>query len=504
MTLRLPTAEDLKRMAQMNHFELNEEELAAFQELMPGLFENFEQLEQMPEPRAPLKYRDREPGFRPSRQEDPLNAILRRCSLKGASSGKLAGKRFGLKNNICVSGMPMTCGSLLLEDYVADTDATIVTRLLDAGAEVTALLNLENFSFSGGGETSAFGPILNPHNPEHLASGSSGGSAAALYYDDIDITIGADQGGSIRMPASWCGVVGLKATFGLVPYTGIVGVDNTIDHVGPMARTVEDAALTLEVIAGKDPLDPRQGDVPVQQYTEALGQGVSGLRIGLLTEGFGTALSEDDVDESVRKAINIFGELGAETTEVSIPNHRDAGAILWGLMGEGATAYIQSNGMGYHWPGLYNPGLTASLGKARRAQANDFPDTVKLILLMGTYMAETYHGRMYAKAQNQRPGLRAAYDRALAEVDILALPTTPMKAHRYDSEMGVLESLSQGWNMLGNTAPFNLTGHPAISIPCGKSNGLPVGLMLVGRHFDDATVLRAANAFEQHADWETL
>ena len=280
MVLRLPTAEDLKRMAHMNHFELNEEELAAFQVLIPGLFENFEQLEQMPEPQAPLKYRDREPGFRPPRQEDPLNAILRRCSLKGAPSGKLAGKRFGLKNNICVSGMPMTCGSLMLEDYVADTDATIVTRLLDAGAEVTALLNLENFSFSGGGETSAFGPILNPHNPEHLASGSSGGSAAALYYDDIDITIGADQGGSIRMPASWCGVVGLKPTFSLVPYTGIVGVDKTIDHVGPMARTVEDAALTLEVIAGKDPLDPRQGDVPVQQYTEALGQGVRGLRIG--------------------------------------------------------------------------------------------------------------------------------------------------------------------------------------------------------------------------------
>ena len=321
MALRIPTAEDLKRLARVNHFELNDEELAAFQALIPGMFESYEQLHQMPEPREPIKYPDRDPGYRPSRQDDPYNAIIRRCTLRGAPSGRLAGKRIGLKNNVCVAGMPMTCASLMLEDYVADTDATIVTRLLDAGAEIAALLNLENFAASGAGDTSAFGPVLNPHNPGYLAGGSSGGSGAALYYDDIDITIGGDQGGSIRIPASWCGVVGLKPTFGLVPYTGIFGVDSTIDHVGPMTRTVADAALTLEVIAGKDPLDPRQGEVPVQPYTEALGQSVSGLRIGVLTEGFGLPLSEADVDESVRKAIGIYSELGAETAEVSIPAH---------------------------------------------------------------------------------------------------------------------------------------------------------------------------------------
>lgn len=504
MALRMPTPDELKSLAQANNFELNDEELDAFQAIIPSLFQSYNQLEDMPEPREPLKYRDRDPGMRPSREEDPFNAIVRRCTLKGASTGKLAGKRFGLKNNICVAGMPMTCASLLLQGYVPETDATIVTRLLDEGAEVVATLNLDNFAFSGAGDTSAFGPTLNPHSLEHLAGGSSGGSAAALYYDDIDITIGGDQGGSIRIPASFSGVVGHKPTHGLVPYTGIVGIDNTFDHAGPMTRTVADAALTLEVIAGKDPLDPRQGEVPVQPYTEALGRSVNGLRIGVLSEGFGLPASEADVDESVRKALNIFSELGAETSDVSIPGHREAGAIIWGLIGEGATALLHSNGMGHGWEGQYNPGLVETLGKFRQAQANDFPPTVKLVLLVGTYMAQRYHGRMYAKAQNLRRVLRESYDRALAQVDVLAMPTTPMKAHRNEPGLGVHGTITHGWDMLDNTAAFNMTGHPAISIPCGKSNGLPVGLMLVGRHFDDSTVLRAAHAFEQHVDWETL
>src|SRR6476646_8440761 len=175
----------------------------------------------------------------------------------------------------------MTCASLVLKDYVPDIDATIITRMLDAGGEITAVLNMDNFAFSGGGDTSAYGPTRNPHNPDHLAGGSSGGSGAALYYDDIDLSIGGDQGGSIRIPASWCGVVGLKPTHSLVPYTGIAGIDPNIDHAGPMARSVADCALLLEVLAGKDPHDPRQDAVPVQRYTEVLGKDIAGLRIGV-------------------------------------------------------------------------------------------------------------------------------------------------------------------------------------------------------------------------------
>ena len=200
----------------------------------------------------------------------------------------------------------------------------------------------------------------------------------------------------------------------------------------------------------------------------------------------------------------MLSELGAQATEVSIPDHLEAGGIVWALVAEGATAYLRSNGMGHHWQGLYNPGLTEALGKSLRTQSNDLPPTVKLVLLVGSYVSEQYHGRLYAKAQNLRRVLRASYDRALEQVDVLAMPTTPMTAHRHEPNLGPQDIISHGWNMFANTAPFDMTGHPAISIPCAKSHGLSVGLMLVGRKFDDATVLQAAHAFEQHVNWETL
>ena len=194
MIVRRPTSEDLRRLAEANHFEITHEEMEAFQAMIPGLFESYDRLSQLPDTHPPLRYPSRDAGSRPASAEDPFNAILRRCTLKGATGGKLAGKRIGLKNNICVAGMPMTCASKILEDYIPDSDATIVGRILDEGGEVNAILNLDNFAFSGAGDTSAFGPTLNPHNAGHLAGGSSGGSAAALYYDDIDITIGGRSG----------------------------------------------------------------------------------------------------------------------------------------------------------------------------------------------------------------------------------------------------------------------------------------------------------------------
>ena len=505
MTIRRPTPQDLRRLAEANYFDITDAEMAAFEAMIPGLFESYDTLAQLPEQREPLRYPSRDAGSRPSPEEDPYNAILRRCTIRGATGGKLAGKRIGLKNNICVAGFPMTCASLLLEHYIPDSDATIVNRMLDEGAEINSILNLDNFAFSGAGDTSAFGPTLNPHNTGHLAGGSSGGSAAALYYDDIDMTIGGDQGGSIRIPASFCGVVGHKPTHGLVPYTGIVGIDNTFDHVGPMTRTVYDAALLLEVLAGKDPLDPRQGEVPVQDYTGALAAGAAGLRIGVLNEGFGLPESNADVDLKVRQAANRLAELGAAVDEVSVPWHTKANAVVWGLIAEGATGLLQTSGTGRHFEAQYNPGLAQSLGQGLRAQANDLPPTVKLVMLIGSYMTEQYSSVMYAKAQNMRRALRASYDDALSQYDLLLMPTTPMPAHRNDAGGDPHAVIDHGWDMLANTAPFDMTGHPAVSVPCGKtSDGLPIGLMLVGRRFEDTTVLRAAYAFEQSADWETL
>lgn len=502
MTLRRPSADDLRRLAAANHFEMTNEELDAYLSIIPDMFTALDSLEQAPSNLPTITYRERDPGKRPVRQEDPLNAIVRRCSVKGATSGKLAGKRLGIKDNVCIAGIPMTCASLVLEGYVPDIDATIITRILDAGGEITAVLNMDNFAFSGGGDTSAYGPTRNPHNPDHLAGGSSGGSGAALAYNDIDMTIGGDQGGSIRIPASWCGVAGLKPTHSLVPYTGIVGIDPTFDHTGPMARSVADVALLLEVIAGKDPLDPRQYEVPVQPYTQALGKDIRGVRLGVVKEGFGTPVSEPDVDAKVRDAVKAFQELGAVVQEVSIPAHTDGGGITWALIAEGMAALVYGHGVGHHWKGLYNESLANALGKSLKAQAQDLPYQVKFVVMLGSYLNQAYHGRLYAKAQNQRRALRAAYDAVLDKVDVLVMPTTTSKAHRYDPKRSIKDFIAHGWNMLDNTAPFDMTGHPSLSVPCGKSQGLPVGLMLTGRHFDDATLIRVGHAFEQQMPWE--
>ncbi len=498
MPLRLPTADDLQKLAAASHFRLSPEELADFQALMPAMFETLDALERMPLAATQLKYPARDPGSRPDPKSDPFNAVIRRCTVNGAVRGKLAGKRIGIKDNISVAGIPMTCGSSVMDGYVPDADATLVTRILDAGGKVVAKLNLDNFAFAGAGDTSSFGPTRNPHNPDYLAGCSSGGSAAALYYDDIDITVGGDQGGSIRIPSSWCGVVGLKPTHSLVPYTGCIGIDPTFDHAGPMGRTVADVALLLEVIAGQDPDDPRQhGGVKVERYTDALGKDLKGARIAIVREGFGGPVAESDVDSAVQRALASMRERGAQIAEVSIPMHREGGSVAWGLMAEGAAALFAAHGVGYHFKGSYDAGFGDAFGRLRKERGDDLPPTVKLVSLVGGYLNSHYHGRLYAKAQHMRGTLRAAYDAVLANFDAIAMPTTPMKAHRYRPNLGPGETVSHGWNMLGNTAPFNMTGHPSISVPCGKSNGLPVGLMLTGKHFDEMTLIRIADAFER-------
>jgi amidase len=494
MAIEAPTKDDLKRIAKENRFELSDGEADALGAMIPPVIAFLDRIDQTPiQPSASVKrYRERDAGRRPTREEDPLNAVVRKISVKGAASGQLKGKRIGVKDSVAVAGIPISGGSHILEGYVPDDDATIVSRMLDEGAEIVATLVMDDFALAGSGTTSANGHTLNPHRNEYCAGGSSCGSGAALAYDWIDITIGTDQGGSIRIPSSWCGMVGIKPTYGLVPYTGVMSIDASLDHVGPMARNVSDVALALEVMAGKDPSDFRQQEVPVQRYREALGKSIAGLKLAIVKEGFTHEGAEDDVNAAVRNAAAQLQRLGGTVEEVSIPAHREAWQFLYPIALEGMASLAHGNLQGRHHSGLYDAGLADFFGAARQKQPVTQAITVKFMLALGTYLHERYHGRLYAKAQNLRAGLRAKYDSVLAKYDALLMPTTPMKATRRDQRAP---------GMASNTATFDITGHPGLSIPCGMSDGLPIGLMLIGRHFDDATLLQFGYAYEQSVDW---
>jgi amidase len=314
------------------------------------------------------------------------------------------------------------------------------------------------------------------------------------------MAIGGDQGGSIRIPSSWCGAYGLKPTYGLVPYTGVFPIELTLDHTGPIAASAADVALLLEAIAGEDGLDPRQRGVKIEAYTKALANDVEGLRLGIVKEGLGwPGLSESDVDEMVEAAARRFSEVGGRVSTISLPLHRD-GIHIWNAIAiEGATMLmVQGNSMGTNWKGQYSTSLLDVYGRGRLAQADDLSETVKLVILIGQHMQDQYHGRYYAKAQNLARVLTQAYDEALQSVDLLVMPTLPLKATRIPpADAPREEVVARALEMIPNTCPFDVTGHPAMNVPCGLSDGLPVGMMLIGRKWNEATVLRAAHAFEQ-------
>jgi amidase len=497
--LRKPPLGELGRIAKSYGLDASAEDLASFRNLMDGVLASYRRLDQFAEPTLPVKY-PRDAGYRPPASENRLNAWYWRCSIKGATSGLLAGKKIAIKDNVCVAGIPMMNGSAVLEGYVPDVDATIVTRILDAGGEIVGKAVCEHLCFSGGSHTSDTGPVLNPHDPKRSAGGSSSGSAALVAARECDMAIGGDQGGSIRIPSSYSGAVGLKPTYGLVPYTGVFPIELTLDHTGPIARTAADCALLLEAIAGPDGLDPRQsGAVRTDSYTKKLPGDVRGLRIGFVPEGFGWPNSEPDVDKMVLDAAQRLTRAGATVTEVSVPLHRD-GIHIWNAIAvEGATMLMVSgNSMGTNWKGHYTTSLLDFYGRSRRARANDLSETVKLVILLGQYMQDNYHGRYYAKAQNLARVLRAAYDDALGNVDLLLMPTLPLKATLLPAPNASREEyVARALEMIANTGPFDVTGHPAITVPAGMSAGLPVGMMLIGRHWEDATVLRAADAFQK-------
>ena len=504
MSARRPTHAQLKSIVNGFHMNMSDQRIGEFLSVMDGMIGAYDTVDARPDYLPPVDY-PRTAGYRPTAEENPLNAWYVKTEVRGAPRGSLAGKKVVLKDNVCLAGVPMMNGSSTLKGYTPDVDATVVTRLLDAGATIVGKAHCEYFCLSGGSHTNATGPVHNPHRHGYAAGGSSSGSGALVGAGEVDMAIGGDQGGSIRMPASFCGCYGMKPTHGLVPYTGVMPIEATIDHTGPMTANVYDNALMLEAIAGEDGLDPRQYNVVTDKYTSHLGRGVSGMRIGVLKEGFGHAASEPEVDAKVRQAAAVFAKMGATVDEISIPMHLAGLAIWTPIAVEGLTnQMMKGNGMGTGWKGMYTTSLLDHHANWR-SRADELSDTLKICMFVGQYFLRHHRGHYYAKSQNLSRRLKESYDAMLQPYDLLLMPTTPMKATPLPPPDASLELYCQrAFEMLPNTAPFDITGHPAMSIPCGMIDGLPAGMMLVGRSYDEGTIYRAAAAFEQVGDWKLM
>lgn len=503
MTVKRPTLSQMRDMANRFGMSLTDGELAEFSEIMEPYVQAYDRLDATPDYLPEVRY-PRSPGHFPDFAENPLNAWYVKTEVRGAPDGPLRGKRIALKDTVCLAGVPMMNGSSIMEGYTPEIDATIVTRMLDAGAVITGKAHCENFCLSGGSHTNAKGPVHNPWKHGFMAGGSSGGSAALVAAGEVDMAIAGDQGGSIRIPSSNCGVYGMKPTHGLVPYTGVMPVEQTIDHVGPMTNCVADNALLLEVLAGEDGLDPRQYAPQTFRYTEALGRGAQGLRIGVLKEGIHRPESDPDVDHKVLAAAERFRELGARVEEVSIPEHHLAVDCWTAITVEGLQDHMMhGNSAGTNYRGLFLPSMIDHMAQWR-SRADELSHSLKVCMFLGEFFQEQYRGRFYGKAQNLMRRVNQKYAQAFGQYDLLLMPTVPMKPQPIPpADCSISLYVQRAFEMIGNTAPFN-GGLPAMNVPCGLSEGLPIGMMLVGPKFGELKIYQAAHAFEQSGDWRTL
>jgi aspartyl-tRNA(Asn)/glutamyl-tRNA(Gln) amidotransferase subunit A len=435
-----------------------------------------------------------------------LNAYVTEAAIEGDDEGILSGRTVAVKDNISTEGVRTTCGSELLSDYVPPYDATVVERLTGAGARINGKANMDEFGMGTTTETSAFGPTQNPTAPGHVPGGSSGGSAAAVAAGEADLALGTDTGGSIRCPAAFCGVVGIKPTYGLVSRYGLVAYANSLEQIGPIAPTVEGAAELLGVIAGPDPHDATtqidSGDSPTgldtsgehpaetANYAAAADGDVDGLTVGVPTELVEGA--DERVVEQFEAALDDLRAEGARTVEVSLPSAEHAVQAYYVIaMSEASSNLARFDGVRYGVSGGYEGNWNDTFAEARE---EGFGAEVKRRILLGTYaLSAGYHDKYYKKAQDARAWIAQDFDEALSTADVLASPTMPV----LPPEVG--ESLDDPLQMYladANTVPVNLANLPAISVPAGVTEGLPVGLQLVGPKFGEEQIIRAASAVE--------
>ncbi|PSP86535.1 Asp-tRNA(Asn)/Glu-tRNA(Gln) amidotransferase GatCAB subunit A [Halobacteriales archaeon QS_1_68_17] len=421
------------------------------------------------------------------------NAYITEETVEGADEGPLAGRTVAVKDNISTEGVRTTCGSAMLADYVPPYDATVVERLLDAGATIPGKTNMDEFGMGTTTETSAFGPTENPAAPGRVPGGSSGGSAAAVAAGEADLALGSDTGGSIRCPAAFCGVVGIKPTYGLVSRYGLVAYANSLEQIGPIAPTVEAAAELLEVIAGPDDRDATTRDARENgtdyEFAAAADGDVDGLDVGVPTDLVDGA--DEGVVETFRDALDDLESRGAEIHEVEIPSVCHAVEAYYVIaMGEASSNLARFDGVRYGVSGGFEGNWNESFARARE---EGFGEEVKRRILLGTYaLSAGYHDKYYKKAQDARACIKQEFDEALSEADVLASPTMSVPP----MEMG--ESLSDPMTMYladANTTPVNLANLPAISVPAGETeDGLPVGMQLVGPAFGEKAIIRAGSA----------
>ncbi len=501
MAVVRPSIDDVKNLAESIGLHFSDAETKVISRLLSDSLAAYDLVDELSDNLPEIDY-PRTSGSRPGDHENRLNAWAWRVHIKGRDGGKLSGKTIAIKDCISVAGVPMSIGTEFLKDYSAEIDATVVTRTLDAGGEILGKATCEYLCMSGNSNTSWPAPVLNPWNPEYSAGGSSSGAAALVATGEVDMALGTDQGGSVRIPAAWCGIVGMKPTYGLVPYTGIAPIELTVDHVGPMTSNVYDNALFLEAIAGSDGLDPRQRMTSPASYTDNISSGTKGLRIGVVAEGFATPESEQDVDDQVRQAAENLRGTGAELEEISIPVHEIARAIWTPTILEGwVDLVMRSGGGGTNHGGVFvGSAIEAAAGWRRNPDQLSVP--AKVVFMLGELMLRNYGGRFYGKSQNLIRKMRAEYDEILEKYDLLLMPTTPQKPTRFpDASASLEERWNLSLNMNRNTAPFCATGHPALTLPCGTNDGLPIGLMLIGRHSEEALIYQAAHALEQSIDF---
>ncbi len=410
--------------------------------------------------------------------------------------GPLFGLPIGVKDNIVTEGLETTCASKILEGFMPIYDATVVNKLREAGMITIGKLNMDEFAMGSSNENSYYKTTKNPWNLHHVPGGSSGASAAAVAAGEVPFSLGSDTGGSIRQPAAYCGVVGMKPTYGRVSRFGLVAFASSLDQIGPITRNVEDNALLLEAISGLDTNDSTSANVEVPNFAAALTGDVKGLRIAVPKEFLGEGVGEA-ARQSVLDALEVLKGLGATVEEVSLPHSKYALAAYYILSSSEASSNLSRfDGIRYGFR-AENVNNLMDLYKETRAQG--FGDEVKRRIMLGTYSlsAGTYDA-YYKKAQQARTLIKADYDKVFEDFDVIIGPTAPTPAFK------IGENVDDPMTMYANdilTIPMNLAGVPAISIPCGFENGLPLGLQIIGKYFDEATIYRVAHAFEQATEF---